>query len=131
MSVNVSWATVGAGLILLCSVAVIAVAWYFVDQQRTTAEERRQLRALEREIAGVQLPPWDGADYDWPPNLEDYLNDPYAYNEPTPTKPFPAVPSSTISGPLPKADDTEAFIAAMRAQTDAWIAAFAEPEPVA
>lgn len=140
MNINVNWADVSFGLILLAFATLAAVTYGVVETRRIAAEDTRSRQAFDREMATVRTTAWDGETYDWPPNLAGYLDDPYAYAEPNPTAPMPAIPSrvrwaqpvppSTVSGPLPELNtdlDADAFIASMTAQTSAFIAQLAEP----
>jgi hypothetical protein len=125
MTTTANWDAVGTGLILLCLFGIAMVTWCFFDRQAGAAEERRMLRSFEQQLASAELPPWNGLTWDWPEgDLAAYLADPYGY-EPSQVP----VPPSTVSGPLPVLSDDEdsadAFIAAMRSHTDAWIAHFA------
>jgi hypothetical protein len=124
MRVQVSWSTVSFGLILLCVAAIAAVTYYFLESRRIAAEEQRQRRWFEQNMATAELPEWNGATFDWSPDDLDYLADRQAYEEPAPTAEMPPVPPSEISGPMPELNtqlDPDAFIAAMEAQTDRWL----------
>ena len=119
---------------LLAAVLALTFSLYF-------ARGRRRERRADREWTALLAPAdsWDGTEWAWPPNVDQYLDDPRAYAEPAPTMPFPAVPPSTVSGPLPVMSggldidayiaamqaDTDAFTAAMRAHTDGWVAYYA------
>ena len=120
---------------LLAAVLTLAFALYL-------ARARHHERRARQEWTALLAPgnDWDGTQWDWPPNVNQYLDDPGAYADPAPTAPFLAVPDSTVSGPLPvmgngEADldaylaamkaDTDAFTAAMRAHTDGWVAYYA------
>jgi hypothetical protein len=122
VSVIVNWDAVGMGLILLALAAVTAGAWCFCDSRRLAAEENRQRRAFEKEMAAVRLPDWNGDTYDWPEGgLADYLEDAYAYG-PADTLEMP-VPDSVISGPMPvQPVSDEAFMARLRADNTAFLA---------
>lgn len=119
---------------LLAGVLALAFSLYL-------ARERLHGRQADREWTALLAPAdaWDGAGWEWPPNVTQYLDDPRAYAEPAPTAPFPSVPVSGMSGPLPVVStgldidayiaamqaDTDAFTAAMRAHTDGWVAYYA------
>lgn len=114
---------------------LILVAWLtvgYVREQRALRRETRRMHEWEQEIAGVTLPSYNGATYDWPtPGLARYLDsfpDPDSLlQEPGTSVP---VPASRISGPMRVLDptsDTEVFIATLRAQTDHFIALMDEP----
>jgi hypothetical protein len=120
---------------LLAAILALAFSLYL-------ARERRHGRQADREWTALLAPgaDWDGTEWEWPPNVTQYLDDPRAYAEPAPTAPFPVVPASSVSGPLPVMSgagtdidayiaamqaDTDAFTAAMRAHTDGWVAYYA------
>lgn len=131
------------------AVALVAAAAViiFLSARRVAHRDRLQEHELwQQEIAGLSMPTYDGATYDWPETgLSRYLaaTDDTSYDlEPVPDPPARTVPDSTISGPLPVhepppaappwldvelsmaevGDDADAFIAAMKADTQAFIA---------
>lgn len=137
MNLDVNWADVAVGVEFLAFAVLVAITWGVVESRRIAVEDRRNNRVFDHEMATVRLPNWDGATYDWPPNLAGYLEDPYAYGQApaesevrhAPSDPFP-VPPSPFSGPLPGLNttlDADAFIASMTAQTSAFLAYLAEP----
>jgi hypothetical protein len=128
MSVTVNWDTLGFGLVLLCIVVIIAVAWCFVDSRRIASAEAHNRRAFEAAMKSAGLPEWNGDTYDWTPESLAYLSETHLYAGPgvADTAAFAAlpdgpVPPSEISGPLPVIDDT-AFIERLRADNAAFLA---------
>lgn len=114
---------------------LILVAWLtvgYVREQRTLRRETRRLHEWEQEVAGVTLPAYNGATYDWPTSgLAQYLD---AFPDPDTLLQEPGtsvqVPASLISGPMHVLDpstDTEVFIATLRAQTDHFLALMDKP----
>ncbi len=129
MTINVNWADVSLGLIILVIATIAAATYCFLEYHRIHAEERRQRKAFERDMANAQLPEYNGDTYDWDAQTLAYLSDTHVYAGPgvADTVAFPAapVPPSTISGPLPTMDldaDAAAFIAKMKKDNDAWLA---------
>jgi hypothetical protein len=125
--VDMNWADVGAGVIFLALGVVAAVAWIFIDGRRLAAGERRNQHAFEQDMTAVELPEWNGDTYEWTPESLAYLADPDAYQapDPTPTLEFPAVPDSTLSGPMPVMDgplDGDAFMEQLKADNAAFLA---------
>ncbi|HEY1705626.1 MAG TPA: hypothetical protein VGG75_38565 [Trebonia sp.] len=114
-------------LIGLLLMAAVLAYLYLRDNHRNSAEDTRLRTQWEQEVAGVTMPDWDGQNWDWPETgLRDFLNDVpgQQYEAPAP------VPVSRVSGPfrmLVPAGDTDAFITAMHARTDAFIALLNEP----
>lgn len=109
-------------LIVLAAGLLAAGVYSFLESRRIAAEEARQQRAFEREMASVELPPWNGETYDWTPEALAYLADPEAYADPSPTSPIPVVPPSTVSGPLPALETDEDFLARLKAENTAFLA---------
>ena len=127
MHVEVNWSTVCFGLILLAAGVIAAVTYCFLESRRIAAEERHQRRDWERDMASAELPEWNGETYEWTPESLAYLAD--SYVSPLATAELPVlreepVPASTVSGPLPQLDDGDDFLARMRAETDAFRAAW-------
>ena len=118
------------------------VAWLavrYVREQRALMAETRRMNEWEQEIAGVTLPEWDGATFDWPDTgLSRYLDafaepavTPALLGAPVPELPAASVPVSRISGPMcvfAPANDADAFISALRNRTDMFIALMAGSE---
>lgn len=103
------------------------------------ARDNRRTRQAEREWGGLfaaEKPsdPLDGATFEMT-MLDAYgapLHPRQAATAPQPVyvSPPPPVPASAVSGPLPVMDtalDADAFIAAMQARTDYFVALMAEP----
>jgi hypothetical protein len=129
MRIEVNWADVTGGLILLCLVVLIAVTWCFVASRRIAAEERRVRGAFERDMEDAELPPWNGDSYNWTPESLAYMNDTNLYAGPdvADTTSFEAVPDepvppSTISGPLPVMASDDDFMARLKADNTAFLA---------
>ena len=123
--IEMNWANVAFGLILLCLAAIVTIAWCFVEQRRVAAFEQRQQRAFDAEMATVELPEWNGDTYEWTPESLAYLADPDAYEDPAPTAEFEPVPASEISGPMPVMDgplDGGAFMEQLKADNAAFLA---------
>lgn len=108
-------------LIVLAAGLLAAGVYSFLESRRIAAEEARQQRAFEREMASVELPPWNGETYDWTPEALAYLADPEDA-DPSPTSPIPVVPPSTVSGPLPALETDEDFLARLKAENTAFLA---------
>lgn len=144
MSVNVNWADVAMGLIVLGLAALAAVTYFFLERMRLTLADRRQREAFEQDMKDAGRPDYDGETYEWDAQTLAYLNDTHVYAGPgvAETAEFPVlrepVPVSTISGPLPRFSepvgpedldaDAEAFIAKMKADNDAWLAKVKEAQ---
>ena len=146
---NLSLNDAAGVLFLVFAVAALGLSLHI-------ARGKRRERVAEQEwdtallMAGPATP-WNGTE--WPPNVDQYLDDPRAYYEQVPTQPFQVIPDSTISGPLPvqrprqvryantgpqqrppmsideymarQQAETEAWMASMRAHTDGWVAYYA------
>jgi hypothetical protein len=133
--IEMNWANVAFGLILLSIAAIAAVTYYFIDQRRLAVADAHQRRAFDAEMATVELPEWNGDTYDWTPESLAYLADPDAYGqeqeqEPVPTLEFP-VPDSVISGPMPvmgapAEDDADEFLTKLKTDNAAFLASFAD-----
>lgn len=128
MNITVNWADVTLGLIVLCLGALAAAAYCFLEYHRIKAEERRQRRAFEQDMATAELAPWDGQTYEWDAQSLAYLNDTHVYAGPgvADTTAFEAIPDapvppSTISGPLPVAESDSDFMARLKAQNAAFL----------
>lgn len=128
MSITVNWADVVLGLVVLCAGAIAAATYSFLEYHRIKAEERRQRRAFEQDMASASLPPWNGETYDWDEQSLAYLSDTHLYAGPgvADTTAFEAVPGapvppSTVSGPLPVMDGDDDFIARMKAENAAFL----------
>lgn len=125
--IEMNWANVAFGLILLCLAAIVTVAWCFVEQRRIAAAESRQRAAFERDMADVELPEYNGDTYEWTQESLAYLNDTNLYAGPgvADTAAFPVVPASEISGPMPVMDgplDGSAFMEQLKADNAAFLA---------
>ena len=128
---NLSLNDAAGVLFLVFAVAALGLSLHI-------ARGKRRERQADREWTGLLAPgnDWDGTEWAWPPNVNQYLDDPAAYYEPAPTQPFPAVPASTVSGPLPVQQpvryarhapaqppmDIDAYLAHKQAETEAWLA---------
>jgi hypothetical protein len=127
-----NWADVAFGLILLSIAVIAATAYYFVDGRRIAAEERRNRRAFEQDMADVKLPDWNGDTFEWTPESLAYLDDTHLYAGPgvADTAEFAAVPDgpvpdSQVSGEyhvMPLTDDPDEFLERMRAENTAFLA---------
>jgi hypothetical protein len=82
MAVDVNWADVSFGLIVLCLSGIAAATWIFIDGRRVAAEEARQRRAFEQTMTDVELPDYNGDTYEWTPESLAYLDDTRLYAGP-------------------------------------------------
>ena len=99
-AVQVNWSAVVLGAILFGAVVIAAATYYLLEHQRIRVEERRLDREFEHEVAVAPRMSWDGEQYEWTPETMAFLNAQLDSN-PALTAPQPAVPASSISGPLP------------------------------
>lgn len=130
MSIEVNWADVTLGLIVLAAGVTAAAVYCFLEYHRIKAEERRQRRRFEQDMASAELAPWDGQTYDWDEQSLAYLSDTNVYAGPGVADtlafeqvPEAPVPPSTISGPLPvmEGDNDNDFLARMKAENAAFL----------
>jgi hypothetical protein len=136
--INVNWADVVGGFIVLALAGMVVYAYLTLDNRRIRAQERHDRRQFEQDMASTELPAWNGDTYDWTPQELAGMSDTAVYAGPgvadtaalpvlseAPTVP---VPASTVSGPLPVItspavpEDPDDFLAKMRADTEAFMA---------
>jgi hypothetical protein len=133
--------------------AIASAAWCLLESRREAAGDRQVRRNFEASMSAVELPPWngeeyelapqdawDGSTYEWTPESLAYMNDTNLYAGPdvADTASFaavPDVPPSDISGPLPVQDtgseydpaaDAQAYLTAMRREHNQYMARLLE-----
>lgn len=141
--INVNWADVVGGGVVLAIGTVVAYAWCKVAGKRIRVQEASDRRRFEAEMAQVELPTWNGETwhpapppshpgYDWNEASLAYLSE---TGDPgwAKTGAFEAVPvpPSEVSGPLPvqpveadydPAADAEDFLVRMRRENAEFLA---------
>lgn len=121
--INVNWADVTLGIIVLTIGMIAAATYCTIECARIRVEDRRQRREFEQGMADVELPPWNGDTYEWTPEALAYLADTHV--DPDPVTPFRPVPPSEVSGPLPVMDgplDPDDFMAKLKADNADFLA---------
>jgi hypothetical protein len=142
----------GPEVVVSCLIAValfgIAIAVYcFIERRRLAAEERSVQRDFEQKMSAVELPPWNGEEYEWTPEMPVWDGDTYEWtpeslayladdNADNQSLLLAApVPPSDISGPLPTqgiepeydpAADAQAYMTEMRREHDQYMAQLLE-----
>jgi hypothetical protein len=115
----------GYGLIILFALlSATCFAWYR-DIRRT----RQGDAEVWQKLNDKKLPEYDGENYELPE-----WNDSYWPPRSGDTAAFPVIPASQVSGAfhvINPTDDTDAFIAAFTAETDAVVARLNEPLDIA
>lgn len=128
--INVNWADIAGGGIILAGMALVAYAWCVVAARRIRAQERLDQHRFEADMATRRPSAYDG--YDWTPESLSYLAD---TGDPgwarTGEIPMVPVPPSEVSGPLPvqpveegydPAADAEDFLVKMRRENAEFLA---------
>lgn len=141
----------GAVIVVITAVIAGFIVWHLRDASKIRRADRQLRTQWEKEIVGFSLPPWNGTTWDWPETgLAQYL-DAASWHDQVYETPWP--PVTPVSGPLcplsapveetpwqplsmyqpppVPADDADAFIAAMIAHTDAFLAQLTAPLAVA
>jgi hypothetical protein len=121
--INVNWAEVVGGGIVLSLAALTYLGWCVLTTAQIKRAERQDRERFDRDMKNAPVAPWNGETYDWTPEQLRSLSDTAVYAGPNvadtdsfpaydpwaasadprwaPTGPIPPVPASTISGPLP------------------------------
>jgi hypothetical protein len=149
MATNITGPEVVVSCLIAIALFAAAVAvWCFIERRRLAAEERGMQHDFEQNMKAVELPPWngeeyelapddtlpawDGDTYEWTPESLAYLADTDTYEQPLLAAP---VPPSDISGPLPTQDiepeydpvaDAQAYMTEMRREHDLYMARLLE-----
>jgi hypothetical protein len=113
------WSGFSALLLFALVIGVIGAS----TRRSQQAQDRRLRRDWQETLAATELPPWDGMSWDWP---EDGLYE-YFFGQ-------DAAEAQDAPDPDEYADyygsEADAFIAAMQARTDSFIAQLSQPLPV-
>jgi hypothetical protein len=132
MNVNDTYIAIGLGFIAVAAIGVIVYA--VLEKWQTGVESRRLHRQFEQKMATTPMPSYDGNTYDWDPDtVRSLLGDPAetrAQPVYTPDEYAYPVPDSQVSGPMPvmdtpMAEETDDFIAQLKADNEAFLASLA------
>lgn len=152
--INVNWTEVTGGGIVLSLAVLTYLGFCVLETARIKRAEREDRRKFEQDMRNAPLAQWNGETYDWTPEQLHGLSDTAVYAGPgisdtnafpvvdpwaasadprwAQTGPFPPVPASTVSGPLPVQPEpyeefdadaaAEAFLKKMHDDNEAFLA---------